>query len=321
MHLLNTPEFSYIGVGLDRASSHRKSLEWLQSRRQAADARTLVYWRWHIAVLTGSDLGEQAPLFLHNTRDETLLAQAQETVFLGQDTQQAVFAADFSHLDDAQDVLTGADAQLADLRHAVHTLQPAHSAMLGFGKALMHWHENHRYCGRCGQPTVSENGGHMRVCVDKSCGKAHFPRVDPAIIVLVTRTDPATGESLCLLASHHRLPSRVYTTLAGFVDPGESLEEAVGREVYEESGITLKSAQYQGSQPWPFPSQIMLGFFATAATTEISCDPDELVDARWFRADDVRQAGDWGDESRPLWLPRRDSIARHLISTWLSEQP
>ncbi|MGK7295557.1 MAG: NAD(+) diphosphatase, partial [Candidatus Wenzhouxiangella sp. M2_3B_020] len=151
-----------------------------------------------------------------------------------------------------------------------------------------------------------------RRCSDPDCGRTAFPRTDPAIIVLVRHPT----EAKCLLGRASGWPAGVYSTLAGFVEPGESLEQTVRREVYEESGVEVGEVVYLASQPWPFPSSLMVGFHARARTTEIQRHDQELEDARWFTADELRSAGEWdGDE--PLCLPRRDSIARALIQAWL----
>ena len=173
------------------------------------------------------------------------------------------------------------------------------------------------FCGRCGTAMANQKGGMLRRCQDEDCRGTAFPRIDPAIIVLVEdRQLHGDGTPRCLLGRAPAWPPGVYSTLAGFVEPGESLEETVAREVREESGIGVEQVRYHASQPWPFPSSLMLGFHATARTLEITTHDDELEDARWFSADELRQAGDWG-EDQALCLPRRDSIARHLIEHWL----
>jgi NAD+ diphosphatase len=144
------------------------------------------------------------------------------------------------------------------------------------------------------------------------------PRTDPAVIMLVVRGGGDRPHQ-CLLGNNTKMPNGVYSTLAGFVEPGESLEEAVAREVYEEAGVRVTDVTYTGSQPWPFPASIMLGFRATAVTTDIDIDPQELDDARWFTAEDLRTFGEWADDDADRRLPRKDSIARALIETWLAD--
>jgi NAD+ diphosphatase len=145
-----------------------------------------------------------------------------------------------------------------------------------------------------------------------------FPRTDPAVIMLVEHW-PKSGSPMCLLARNARFPSRLMSTLAGFVDPSESLEETVIREVYEESGIEVANVVYQASQPWPFPSSIMLGFRALALTTEIRIDEIEIEEAGWFAAEELCSFGEWGDAGEGYCLPRKDSIARYLIESWVAD--
>ena len=158
----------------------------------------------------------------------------------------------------------------------------------------------------------------MRVCSNRSCGRMHFPRTDPAVIMLVEDcSDPARPR--CLLARNSRFPKRMMSTLAGFVDPLESLEETVIREVHEECGIRVGDVEYQASLPWPFPSSIMLGFRAKAETRDIKVDGVEIEEAYWFEAEQLLQFGEWGDEVGEFCLPRRDSIARYLVESWIRD--
>ena len=158
----------------------------------------------------------------------------------------------------------------------------------------------------------------MRRCSDQSCGRMHFPRTDPAVIMLVEDcSDPLRPR--CLLARNSRFPSRMMSTLAGFVDPLESLEETVAREVFEECGIRVTDIEYQASQPWPFPSSIMLGFRARATSFDIVVDGVEIDEAHWFDAHQLKSFGEWGDGGDNFSLPRRDSIARYLVNSWVED--
>ncbi|TDD69154.1 NAD(+) diphosphatase [Jiangella aurantiaca] len=171
--------------------------------------------------------------------------------------------------------------------------------------ALANWHANHRFCPRCGGRTRPESGGHMRVCeVD---GSQHFPRTDPAVIVLVV-----DERERCLLGRSAAWPGRRFSTLAGFVEPGETPEHAVVRELYEEVGVRVTSCRYAGAQPWPFPSSLMLGFYATAAGDDPVPDGDEIAEARWFSRDELAAAMGRGDVLPPSGI----SIARKLIEGW-----
>lgn len=157
----------------------------------------------------------------------------------------------------------------------------------------------------------------MRFC--KACSNEIFPRIDPAVIMLVEQNNPVDGIPRCLLGRHDKLPKRMYSTLAGFVDPVENLEQAVIREVYEEAGLRVINPTYVASQPWPFPASMMFGFRARTDDREIVIDNNELEHAAWFSADEVRSFGEFDGPKTEIALPPKDSIARGLIDTWLAE--
>ncbi|MBB5133862.1 NAD+ diphosphatase [Thermocatellispora tengchongensis] len=196
----------------------------------------------------------------------------------------------------------------AGLRQVGVLLGDRDAGLLVYAVALEAWHATHEFCPRCGTRTQVRAGGHMRVCpADDS---QHFPRVDPAVIMLV-RDDA----DRCLLARGPQWPEGRFSVLAGFVEPGESLEHAVIREVAEEVGVKVAAPRYMGSQPWPFPRSLMLGFFARAVSTEIVPDPDEIAEARWYSRDELLAALNSGE----VRLPPEVSIARRLIETWYGE--
>jgi NAD+ diphosphatase len=193
------------------------------------------------------------------------------------------------------------------LRAHVQTVESDEAAMAVHAVALAEWHRSHRFCPRCGGTLQASQAGHLLVCVQ--CGAQQFPRTDPAVIMLVT-----DGEDRCLLGRQAVWPEGRYSTLAGFVEPGESLESAVAREVEEEVGVTVDPADvaYFGNQPWPFPASLMVGFFARAGSTEINVDGAEISDARWFTREQMRQEAEEGT----LVLPGGVSISRSLVETW-----
>jgi NADH pyrophosphatase NudC (nudix superfamily) len=198
----------------------------------------------------------------------------------------------------------------ADLREAAALLNDRDAGLFTHAVALANWHATHTHCPRCGTPTVTVAAGHAQRCpVD---GSEHFPRVDPAVIMLVT--DP---DDRCLLARNRRWPERRVSILAGFVEPGESAEQAVAREVGEETGITVGRVRYAGSQPWPMPQSLMLGFRASAAgDLEIRVDDDEIAEAHWFSREELRSAL----AAREILLPPPVSIAHRLIESWYGEE-
>ncbi|TDE08786.1 NAD(+) diphosphatase [Jiangella asiatica] len=193
----------------------------------------------------------------------------------------------------------------ATLREVGETLGDRDAGLAVHAIALANWHATHRHCGRCGAPTDSQAGGHVRVC--RADGSQHFPRTDPAVIVLVV-----DEKDRCLLGRSAAWPGRRFSTLAGFVEPGETPEHAVVRELYEEVGVRIRSCRYAGAQPWPFPSSLMLGYYATADGEEPTPDGDEIAEARWFTRDDLERATRSGEVTPPGGI----SIARRLVEGW-----
>lgn len=189
-----------------------------------------------------------------------------------------------------------------ELRPLLPLQAPDEAQLLTYSRALIVWRSRHRHCGVCGYPTTPRNAGHVLVCTNPDCKSEFFPRIDPAIIVLVT------DGSQALLGRQASWPAGRYSALAGFVEPGESLEEAVAREVEEEAGVQVRDVHYFASQPWPFPASLMLGFHARASAGEIRLD-GELEDARWFRLEELRAAP-------TILLPPPHTIARRLIEAW-----
>jgi NAD+ diphosphatase len=192
-----------------------------------------------------------------------------------------------------------------DMRAAAAQLPDGLAAILAQGRSLLAWHEKHGHCAVCGAETRPAKGGYQRVC--EVCKAEHFPRTDPVVIMLVV-----DGER-CLLGRNARFPPGWYSTLAGFVEPGESVEEAVAREVWEEAGVRAGRVRYVASQPWPFPSSLMIGCFAEALTTELTVDATELEDAKWFTRDEARAAlaGDGVFKCSPPL-----AISHSLLKTW-----
>jgi NAD+ diphosphatase len=307
----------YTGAGLDRAGHLRRDDAWVEARLK--DPATRIVPVWHARNLIAEGEAPRAVAFADKVAQD-IRARAEQVALLGLADGVAWFAADLSALDE-----TGASAIAAhaprpasfmDLRQAGALMERREGTLLAYARGILHWHQRHRFCGACGSPTASRHGGHMRACTNAACGAEHFPRTDPAVIMLVTRParrgNPGMGQ--CLLARQPHWPTGMYSSLAGFVEPGESLEEAVRREVLEETGVIVDAVLYRASQPWPFPSSLMLGFRAIAETDTITIDGHELEDARWFTRDDIARV-----DKSDLKLSRKDSIARWLIEDWLKE--
>jgi len=299
---MKDPNFYAAGL-VDRAGHRRKDAVWLAERLVDPSSRFLAVWRSQNLIQGIPGVPPRAALL---ARQE--IAAEGETILLGLAAESAYFALDISTIETPLGALrTATPVAFTDLRQVGPLLPRQEGALLAYARGIAHWHGRHRFCAVCGGATASEEGGHVRRCTNPQCNAQHFPRTDPAVIMLVH------DGARCLLGRQAAWPIGMHSTLAGFVEPGESLEEAVAREVYEETGIRVDQVTYHSSQPWPFPGSIMLGFHARASSTAIRVDTSELQDARWFERDFIRTHQD-DDEFR---LPRRDSIARRLIEDWL----
>lgn len=313
----------YTHGALDRADHLRKDQKALVSLRQKATTRLVPIWQG--TALVSSEAGKEHPQIA--TLDASYVLKDEDPIFLGLSNDIAYFALDTAHLyEHEREAITRSattvngtplPAEFADLRLVGPTLPANDGALLAYARGLVYWQRNTRFCHRCGHALVSQLGGHMRHCTNESCGYNSFPRTDPAVIMLVTQV-AEDGRETCLLGRNANWPDGVFSTLAGFVEPGESLEQAVQREVFEEAAIETDDVRYVASQPWPFPRSIMLGFQAIATTRSIKIDRNELADARWFSREEIKTFGDWGDERYEFQLPRPDSIARMLIDQWVN---
>lgn len=308
----------FSGGGIDRAGLRRKDDAWLEGLLADGKCGFVLVWRDRHLVRMADEalpviLGREEALALMEGHAD---GAAPPTPLLGLIDERAVFCLDVSHLEAPESHPTlKARGEFVDIRDVAALMDRAKAQLMAHARGLLYWHRRHRFCGACGAPTTVREAGHVRVCTNADCGIHHFPRTDPAVIMLVLDGDK------CLLGRRPTRGNLMYSTLAGFVEPGESLEEAVAREVLEETGVTLRDVRYAHSQPWPFPANLMLGFYADAATTEIEINPDELADARWFGRDEVRElmaARDRADREKTGYhLPRPISIARRLIGDWL----
>jgi len=303
----------YSEMLLDRASNQRKSPEWLANQKNNNS-------RW---VLTHTDQNyfnqaNKSPLFL--TLEDVQHLDLEASIFLGLDENNEntpYFGLDLTHVDEALVAALLVEGEFSDLRKVAVILDNQSASLLALARGLCFWHRSHCFCGRCGSVNKSEPAGHARLCTNPACKHQTFPRTDPAVIMIV-RKQFADGIERCLLGRQAEWPEGVYSSLAGFVDPGETLEAAVAREVQEESGILVTNVQYIASQPWPFPSSIMLGFIADASSDDIQVDKNEIDDARWFSRAEIQSFGEWGDDAPGFKVPRVDSIASYLIAHWVS---
>jgi len=297
---------NFTGGPIDRATERRRDETWLAARQEDETTRLVPVWQSKNLLNRRAGL---KPVFLSPSQVRENVHAPDSTILLGIEGDRAYFAVGLSSLDETPPAGLAELGQFRDLRQVAPLLDERDSALLAFARAMVYWHRRHRFCGDCGSPTVSMEAGYMRVCTNDDCGQRQFPRTDPAIIVLVT-----CGER-GLLGRKPIWPEGMYSTIAGFVEPGESIEDAVLREVQEETGVRVVEVCYQSSQPWPFPTSLMLGFRARAKDGTIQVDEDELEHARWFTREELKR----GLEQGALRLPPEISISRRLIEGWFDE--
>ena len=312
----------YADHGLDRCSIQRGDSDWLDKQLTSDTTCLLPVWRGQILVQFSDASSETPTLLAWNAAvAQEWVQRAQTIIWLGTQEERSYYALDFSHQPNpATDPWKNMpndpiiEGHFVDLRNVGPIMARKESALLAYARAMILWHQKQFYCGKCGHPTQSIEAGHARLCSNLNCAISHFPRTDPAVIVLIL--DQQQGEKQhCLLArnSGWRHKPGMRSTLAGFVEPGESLEDSVRREMFEEVGIRIGSMIYHSSQPWPFPGSIMLGFYARAETTKIILDPAEIAEAGWYSRDQIRNS----PENEHFCLPSSDSIARRLIDEWV----
>jgi NAD+ diphosphatase len=297
----------FAGNPLDRADALRRDPEALARAQGDPAAAFLPLWQLNVLLHGGdgtADLGWIPP------GEVARLDVDVPPVFLGLQHGAPRFALDVSELGDPAHELALAGAwRFEDARAAAMILDIPQTGILAQARAQVDWHRRHPFCSACGARSVADRGGH--VCRCPACRAEHFPRTDPVAIMLISHGDRCLlGQSAGRLAA-----SGMYSALAGFVDQGESIEEAVRREVREEAGVEVGAVRYHSSQPWPFPSSLMIGCLGEARTTGITIDPAEMADVQWFHHDDVRRAL---EQSHPrLRVPGPIAIAHHLIRAWL----
>lgn len=288
---------------LDRASAARTDPAWVAARLDDPAAMLAPLYRGDPLIVDG------APAFLSAAARSEFGAGA-ETVFLGQADNTAWFAIDASSAPSPEAAPFSDIGVYMPLREAAGMLGPRDLSIIGQGRWLLDWHARHRFCARCGTSTEMADAGAKRTC--PACGAEHFPRTDPVAIVL------ALHEDACLLGRGPHFPPGVLSALAGFVEAAETPEECAVRELKEEAGVTITSVAYQFSQPWPFPSSMMMGFFAQAETRALALDEEEIVEARWIERDQVKRLLN-GEEYEGVIIPPRFTIARQLIEKWARE--
>jgi NAD+ diphosphatase len=296
---------TFAGNPFDRADAKRRDMAWLERAVNDPGSRFLAFSQLNVLI----DDGAEVRLRWLGRSEVERLPMGQPPVLLGLLDGIAHFAIDLSDVGDvAHELRSDEGLRFEDARAAAMRLGSAETGILAQGRAQVEWHTSHRYCSGCGAPTEPARGGDVRIC--RACNTEHFPRTNPVAIMLISDGDR------CLLGQSRGrvMGSGMYSALAGFIDQGESIEEAVRREVREEAGVTVGEVRYHSSQPWPFPSSLMIGCHGRALTTEITIDPEEMADVSWFGRNDVRAA--LQQEHPTLRVPSRIAIAHHLIETW-----
>ena len=297
----------YAGNPLDRGDRERRDDEWLTAKASDPKSRFLPMWDLNVLISNGT----QGGLGWLGFDDLTRLEIDAVPIFLGLAGDVPHFVVDISKNESAVHELGDSpEKKFEDARSATEVLSGADSGIVAQARAQINWHNRNGFCAICGHETFMKRGGQVRECSD--CKAQNYPRTDPVVITVVSDNDR------CLLGrSRGRgTPSNRYSALAGFVDQGESIEEAVAREVMEEAGVRVENVRYHSSQPWPFPSTLMIGCHADALTTEISMDDEEMADVRWFSREEVLLA--LAGNSEDLAIPGPIAIAHHIIKAWAS---
>jgi NAD+ diphosphatase len=300
----------FAGNTLNRASEKRTDANWIEAKRRAPSSLVLPMWRLQPFLLGPPNADPPVELGLLRTEVVNSLASASQgpCIFLGLEGDRALFALDISDASDPANAgpLAGL-GYFCDARMAGQIVSIEHAAIIGQAKALIDWHQRHGFCPRCGTPTTIMDAGYRRLC--GKCNAEHFPRVDPVVIMLATEGDA------CLVGRGKQFPPGMFSALAGFMEPGETVEEAVRRELMEEASVSVGEVTYYATQPWPFPSSLMIGCFAIAQSRAAKVDENELAEVRWIERTVARELIS-GKQVDGLRVPPPIAIAHHLIKAW-----
>jgi NAD+ diphosphatase len=299
---------TFAGNPLDRASDRRANAEWLKAKQAEPDSLALVLWNGKPMVENRSGGGCQIAYVRADLACE-LSGGDERLLFMGLWKETAVFALDMEGQTDPADGPLQGLGRFEDLRAIALELPGPDAAILATAKAMFEWRRRHRHCANCGQPSEPVDGGWKRVC--PACRTEHFPRTDPVVIML-----PVNGEK-CLLGRQSAWAKGVYSALAGFLEPGESIEEACAREIWEEAGLRTRKVSYHSTQPWPYPSSLMIGLIAEVEDGEAAPDQTELEEVRWFTRDEARLLMKGGLPGARA--PGAVAIAHQLIKAWAEE--
>ena len=293
-------------IGLNRFSEFRNNEKWLKTKLECIQSKIII-------------INDLNPLIHDDVQPKAVLLSFQEVKkisleflqmsFLGELKGESYFIADVSGQNGSFLEKLKSFGSFMDFRKIMNSLSPDDASILAYARALTYWQSRNKFCGKCGSRTKLMDAGHKIICTSDNCRSELFPKIDPAVIVLIS-----AGEK-CLLARQKKWPEFQYSTIAGFVEPGESLELAVKREVNEETGIDVEEIIYHSSQPWPFPAALMLGFHAKAVNFEIKPRDNELEHVKWFTRREIRE----NLENKTLRFPPSISISFKLIEQWFNQ--
>lgn len=299
---------TFAGNPLDRASDKRGDTQWLGERLAHPDSLAIAIWNGQPLVEGGKD--EPRVAYVRASLAGELSGNGERLLFLGLWKETAVFAVD---LDGGADPADGGPldglGRFVDLRGVATALPAADAAIIATAKGMFEWRRRHKYCANCGHPSHPAEGGWKRVC--ESCSGEHFPRTDPVVIML-----PAKGDK-CLLGRQAIWPKGMYSALAGFLEPGESIEEACARELKEEAGLSTASVRYHSTQPWPYPSSLMIGLIAEVENDDATPSDTELEAVKWFTRDEAKAL--LAGQLPGLFCPPKLAIAHQLLKAWAEE--
>lgn len=305
--MTTSPPLTFSGNPLQRASSERAAPEWLEQQYKSPHAEFIPFFKGDPLMIDGTPGFLQMGALGEFASDAIL-------IFLGNDEKdKPLFALDASTSADHQNSAPFHDlGKYTNLREIAGTLTSKTIAIIGQARWMLDWHIRNPFCGQCGAPSAMKDGGVKRVCTQ--CDTEHFPRTEPVAIILVEHDDA------CLLGRGPHFPPGFLSCLAGFVEAAETPEECAIREVKEEAGVTIDNVRYQFSQPWPFPSSLMMGFFATAKSRDLKLQVQEIEEAQWIERTQIIDIMK-GDKSLGVFLPPKFTIARQLLERWVQPSP
>jgi len=296
---------------LNRTSNLRSDVDWIKSIKQDQKTNYIIFCNEKPLIDPSSDHSKNSEIKLFNfTQLHNLIDEAQYLVFLGQNEGESFFAVDLSNIEQIKDnkSIIG-ESKFIDVRSIAPNLSSESTGILAQAKSMISWNNTYTFCSKCnGVKLETKDAGYKKLC--NSCKTEFFPRVDPVVIMLPTYKDK------CLLGRQRIFPPRMYSALAGFLEPGETIEDAVKREINEESGLTTIDVEYKFTQPWPFPFQLMIGCLANVENDVLNIDNEELEDAVWLSREDLNRVF-VGKSPQRIWIPPAMAIAHQLIVHWM----